>query len=181
MEIAINEVKTQAKKLLKAFKTDHTLQQKMALQFKKNHLETISKVQLKHCFTLISQQLGFIDWHHAQRVLSGNAQLENQPDMGTTFYKSACGGLLNQWFSDYEQAKAALAMQPSTSWLIPYQKQFIVVTRDYLKALNINEDYEKCLQTIGHDLFAGYNTQAWDNLAYIVIRNRTLITGKAQG
>lgn len=173
MEIAINEVKTQARKLLKALKTDQTLQQKMALQLKKNKFGPISELQLKHCLTLISQQLGFSNWPHAQRILSGNEQLENRPDMGSAFYTKACDGLLNQWFAEYELAKAVLTMQPSTSWLIPYQKQFIVVTRDYLALLNVSDDCEQWWQEIGHDLFAGYNTQAWDKLAYVMIRNRT--------
>ncbi len=37
MEIALKEVKIQARKLLKALKTDEALQQKMALRLKKIH------------------------------------------------------------------------------------------------------------------------------------------------
>jgi hypothetical protein len=172
MEIALNEVKTQAKKLLKAIKTDTALQQKLAVPLKTFQLESIEALQLKHCLTLVSQQLGFSSWHHAQTILSGSQTLANRPDMGTAFYTKACGGLINLWFADYLQAKAVLNNQATTRWLLPYQKQFIVVEKDYLDLLKMSEGCEKWWHDINHDLYGGYNSPAWDNLTYLMIRKR---------
>jgi hypothetical protein len=171
MEIALKELKTQAKKLLKALKADNNLKQKFAANLKKLQLDNVSEVQLKHCQSLVSQNLGFANWQHAQLVLSGNEKLENKPDMGKVFYTKACGGLINQWFADYGQAKEALAMHVEKSWLIPYQRQFIVVGRDYLSLLNLSEGLAQDWQNIDNDLYEGYNTSAWDNIAYVMIRN----------
>ncbi len=93
--------------------------------------------------------------------------------MGKAFYTEACLGLINQWFSDYDQAIAALAREASTSWLIPYQKQFIVVKKEYLGLLNAVEGCDRWWQDINHDLYGGYNTPAWDQLAAVMIRSRS--------
>ena len=71
MELALNEVKTQAKKLLKALKIDSNLKLSMEIPLKKVGLSLPAEIKLKHCLAIISQQLGFDNWHHAQDILSG--------------------------------------------------------------------------------------------------------------
>ena len=59
MELAINEVKTQAKKLLKALRLDSELLLTMKVSLKKLSLSSQDDLRLKHCLTIVSQQLGF--------------------------------------------------------------------------------------------------------------------------
>ncbi|MDP5138292.1 hypothetical protein ORJ04_20295 [Rheinheimera baltica] len=155
MELALNEVKVQAKKLLKAIKRDPILQQHMAPQLKRLEIKDGDDLQLKHCLTMLSQQIGFASWHHAQKVLSGNEDLHSTPDMGKVFYTKACGGLINLWFAQYQQAKTVLSENPSSRWLIPYQKQFIIVDKDYLNLLKVSKGCEGYWQDINHDLYGG--------------------------
>lgn len=171
MELALNELKTQAKKLLKVIKEKNEFENKIKLQLKKIQITSPNEVKLKHCLILVAQQLGFENWHHAQLVLSGNATLTKNLDMGTVFYNNRCAAFINLWFSDYNQAKQALISNFEISYLLPYKKQFIVVKKEYLLALNINENSHCLFANIHHDLYQGYNTPSWDELNYQVIRN----------
>ena len=76
MELALNELKTQAKKLLKALRSNDELQLTMQRSLKKLSLSSLDELKLKHCLTLVSQQLGFDNWHDVQDILTGNKSVK---------------------------------------------------------------------------------------------------------
>ena len=171
MKLALSEVKTQAKKLLKRIKAGDE-KQILSQMLKKRIITTLDDVQLKHCQAFIVQQLGFSNWHHAQAVLSGNANRSKNPDFGTIFYNTACGALLNLWFRNYKEAKQAHAEERDNSWLIPYKTQFIVVKKNYLIQLNIPEKFINDELEKQRDLCQNYNTELWDQTICDIIRYR---------
>ena len=136
MELALNEVKTQAKKLLKALRQDNELMLTIKFSLKKLSLSSLDDLRLKHCLTIVSQQLGFDNWHHAQHTLSGNVETGTTLSMGTFLYPKGCGAFINEWFADYQQAKSNLVNEPQNKWLLPYKNQFIVVEKEFISLFN---------------------------------------------
>lgn len=173
MELALNEVKTQAKKLLKALKLDSELALTMQRSLKKLSLSSLDELRLKHCLTIVSQQLGFNNWHHARDILSGNEKTTYPLSMGSFFYPKGCGGFINEWFADYQQAKTVLANKTKMKWLLPYKNQFIVVQQDYITLFNLDNKLMKLWIEVDHNMVESYNSLAWDKLACAVIKNRT--------
>ena len=172
MELALNEVKTQAKKLLKALRMDSNLLLTMEKPLKKVALPLADEVKLKHCLAMVSQQLGFDNWHHAQDVLSGNKINAEGLVMGSFFYPKWADGYINEWFSDYQQAEKVLLDNPTEKWLLPYKNQYIVVSKDYVSAFKLDKKSQLLWTEINHDMVAGYNSLAWDKLACEIIKNR---------
>ncbi len=172
MNLALNEVKTQAKKLLKALRDDQSIIKNLNKAFKKLNLSAVEPIKLKHCLSLIAYQLGFDSWHQAQQVLSGEEDLTNRPNMGTFFYNNRCSVHINEWFSSYEMAKLRLQEQPTAKFILPYKRQFILVERHFLQALNLNDNAVDQLGSIEHNMVEGYNTQAWDVIACNIIKAR---------
>lgn len=171
MELALNEVKTQAKKLLKAIKTNSdTEHQRLIL--KKVHLSSPEELKLKHCLTIVAQQLGFDNWHHGQYILSGYKKADEHIAMGSFFYPKACGGFINEWFADYQQAELTLTEHTDTKWLLPYKQQFIVVKEDYIAMFKLDEKLLSLWTEINHNMVASYNSLAWDTLTCAIIKNR---------
>jgi len=173
MELAINEVKTQAKKLLKALRQDSELLLTMKLPLKKLSLSSLDDLRLKHCLTIVSQQLGFDNWHHAQNTLSGNVKAGTPLGMGTFLYPKGCGAFINEWFADYEQAKNTLVNEAENKWLLPYKNQFIVVEKEFISLFHIDNKLKKLWSEIDHNMAEGYNCSAWDKLAREIIKNRS--------
>ncbi len=173
MELALNEVKTQAKKLLKALRLDSELLLTMKLSLKRLSLSSLDDLRLKHCLTIVSQQLGFDNWHHAQNTLSGNVKTGTPLNMGTFLYPKGCGGFINEWFADYEQAKNILVNEANNKWLLPYKNQFIVVEKEFISLFNIDNKLMMLWSEIDHDMAEGYNSLAWDRLAREIIKNRS--------
>ncbi|ABI39049.1 conserved hypothetical protein [Shewanella sp. MR-4] len=132
---ALTEVKILAKKHLKACQAgDAVALDKLASLMNKQGL-TQQDIQLKHCQSLLARELGFTDFNHCQRVLSGQAQIGE--DLGTLFHSRRCDSLLNHWFSVFDEAQAFLQQSPQMV-LLPYKKQFFVVNgADYLDALGL--------------------------------------------
>ena len=132
---ALTEVKILAKKHLKACQAgDAVALDKFAPLMNKQGL-TLQDIQLKHCQSLLARELGFTDFNHCQRVLSGQAQIGE--DLGTLFHSRRCDSLLNHWFSGFDEAQAFLQQSPQMV-LLPYKKQFFVVNgADYLDALGL--------------------------------------------
>ena len=172
MELALNEVKTQAKKLLKALKIDSNLKLSMEIPLKKVGLSLPAEIKLKHCLAIISQQLGFDNWHHAQDILSGSKTNTEALDMGTFFYPRWADGFINEWFSDYQQAKSVLLDNQHDKWLLPYKNQFLVVSNSYVLAFKLDKKLVSLWGDVNHDMVAGYNSLAWDNLTCEIIKNR---------
>jgi hypothetical protein len=173
MELAVNEVKTQAKKLLKALRLNNELLLTMKLPLKKLSLSSLDDLKLKHCLTIVSQQLGFDNWHHAQNTLSGNIEAGTALSMGTFLYPKGCGVFINQWFADYQQAKNTLINTEKDKWLLPYKNQFIVVEKEFISLFNIDNELMMLWKEIDQNMAEGYNSLAWDRLAREIIKNRS--------
>lgn len=171
MELAINEAKIQAKKLLKTLKSDIDA-------FKSYpHLSKIGithqdGLQLKHTLTLIAMKLGFRQWQEASAMLSGQLDKSTPQQMGTLFYPKACHGLTNEWFADYQAAKTVLDSSDNDKWLFPYKNQFIVVEANFLSAFRFDDETRQLFTLINHDMAASYNCDAWDKITCAVIKNR---------
>ena len=172
MEYALQEVKTQAKKLLKAFKLDPSLVRAMQMPLKKIAVSSPETLKLKHCLGLVSMELGFKDWHEAQQFLSGSKPELTIINMGSFFYPKGCGGFINEWFADYSQARNTLVNSPTSKWLLPYKNQFIVVEKEYIEVFKLDKALLSSWAKIEHDMAASYNSLAWDKITCAVIRNR---------
>ncbi len=172
MELAINEVKIQAKKLLKTLKIDSDLQLAMQRSLNKLALTSLDELKLKHCLTIVSQQLGFDNWHHAQCALSGKNKASEPLNMGTFFYPKGSGAFINEWFVNYQEARNTLTNKAKSKYLLPYKNQFIVVTKDCISLFKLDEELMLLWADIDHDLVGSYNSLAWDMLASKIIKNR---------
>ena len=172
MEYALQEVKTQAKKLLKAFKSDPSLVKGMQIPLKKITVSSLEELKLKHCLGLVAMELGFRDWHEAQQLLSGAKPSLVTINMGSFFYPKGCGGFINEWFADYSQARDSLLNSATSKWLLPYRNQFIVVEQEYIAVFKLNKELMSSWTEIQHDMVVSYNSLAWDKIACAVIRNR---------
>lgn len=96
------------------------------------------ELKLRDCLNAVAREIGFDDFHHARRVLSGEARPGD--DFGTFWYAERSMGLLNQWFASYEEARAALAAAPRRSFLLPYKRQFMVVEDDFIRELGLDPE-----------------------------------------
>lgn len=172
MEIALNEIKIQAKKLLKKLKKDSELKPVMERSLKKLSLTSLDELKLKHCLTIVSQQLGFENWHHAKEVLSGDNKQLDALNMGTFFYPKSGGAFINEWFASYQQAKTALATKGQAGWLLPYKNQFIVVTQNYIDTFKLDKKLNPLWIEVNQNMVDSYNSLAWDKLACEIIKNR---------
>jgi hypothetical protein len=174
MELALNEVKLQAKKLLKQVKNDIVLPKKIQRYLVKQVPESSTELKLKHCLNVVSQHFGFINWHHCQNLLSGNSDFNDLQNVGTMFYNDNCGVYINQWFSTYDEAKNVLSKQVKTHYLLPYKTQFVIVTKEYLTSLGVDEQHMYLLQKIAHDLYHSYNSNEWDILTCQVLKQNAM-------
>ena len=172
MKYALQEVKTQAKKLLKAFQSDPSLVRGMQIPLKKIAVSSLEELKLKHCLSLVAIELGFKDWHEAQQLLSGSKPQSMTINMGSFFYPKGCGGFINEWFADYSQAKNTLVNSATSKWLLPYKNQFIVVEKEYIEVFKLDKSLLSSWAEIEHDMAASYNSLAWDKITCAVIRNR---------
>jgi len=183
---ALDELKIQAKILLKSARNN----QSSAIQRLAKHsgnkprshsldLAYTDLAKLKHCQHVIAREVGFENWQHAYAILSANDNtLSNTAsdsvavNMGKFWHSHSCDALINLWFSSYQKALIALQTKPS-NYLIPYQQQFIVVTEDYLKLIDLHDVETSLWRDVKHDLVASYATEAWDEIAHTRLRNRT--------
>ncbi|MGB1298762.1 MAG: hypothetical protein ACPG8A_10815 [Psychrobium sp.] len=170
MELAVNELKIQAKKRLKHLRCDN---QEFAL-FQKKHKLTLDgndELQLKHVLLASARELGFASWQLLVNVLSGQSTAE-QLDMGTLFYPRGCHGLTNEWFASYHEAQQVLAQDSENKWLLPYKTQFMVVTRNYMAAFNLPLEAINWLDDVKRDMAGCYNSLQWDNIVVSILRHR---------
>ncbi|MGI2147421.1 hypothetical protein ACRN97_02140 [Shewanella baltica] len=172
--IALNETKIRAKKLLKACQQGElSAKQRVTTLIAKLGI-LHSDLQLKHCQQVIARELGFIDFYHCQRVLSGQAILGD--DWGNLFHTKQCETLLNHWFTGYLAARDFNAQAEGTL-LLPYKKQFFVVERqDYCNALNlsiISQQVDNVGEpTILRDLVSSYANADWHAFALAMIQHK---------
>ncbi|MFB2802259.1 hypothetical protein [Shewanella seohaensis] len=163
----LTEVKILAKKHLKACQAgDAVALDKLAPLMTKQGL-TQQNIQLKHCQSLLARELGFTDFNHCQRVLSGQAQIGE--DLGTLFHSRRCDTLLNHWFCGFDEAQAFLKQSPQMV-LLPYKNQFFVVNgADYLDALGLKLSDPASIDCI----WVGSETvAAYEDFALSLIRHK---------
>lgn len=148
LELALNELKKQAKRLGK----DAERGEPAALA----RLGEISQPRHKHLLAIVAKEAGFRDWQHSRRILSG----EGTPgdDFGTFWHGRPSGGFLNEWHASYNEARASWAKQPDT-FLLPYKTQFVLVGSEMMRHLGLLEASVTC----GGDLLAE-TPEAWDEL-----------------
>ena len=142
---ALTEVKILAKKQLKTCQAGDTLAlQKFASLMDKQGFDQ-NNIQLKHCQGILARELGFTDFNHCQRVLSGQAQIGE--DLGALFHNRRCDTLLNHWFSRFDEAQFFLKQTPNMV-LLPFKKQFFAVNGpDYIEALGLTLSDPECIYT----------------------------------
>jgi hypothetical protein len=93
----------------------------------------LADAQHKHCLAVIAKELGFSSHDHAARVLRAEPHEEGH---GTFLH--AYGGFTNNWFVDYEEARAAV--KPGLTYLIGYKRQYVVVERGYIEHIGLDPD-----------------------------------------
>ncbi|MBC7957335.1 MAG: hypothetical protein H7Y33_15865 [Cytophagales bacterium] len=113
--------------------------------------------RLRDCLNEVAREVGFLNWQHALRVLSGQA--EPGDDMGSFWHSRRCDGLLNHWFASYDRAREALAVGDHRV-LLPYRRQFVVVDGNYLRELGLGID-DEAWGRAGRDLVRAYGSAAW--------------------
>lgn len=94
--------------------------------------EFAATIQRKHCFAVVSRELGFSGYPHAQRVLAGD---ENEVDFGTTLYPGG-HGMFNHWYANYEEARDLRA--EIQGYLLAYKRHFFIVDRHFIESLGLD-------------------------------------------
>ncbi|MBK0393897.1 hypothetical protein [Ramlibacter algicola] len=109
----------------------------------------------------VAGEVGFTQWEHARRVLSGEAVAGE--DVGTFWYAPRTSSYLNEWFADLAQALAAHARSRG-GVLLPYKRQFVIVQPDFLRELAL-DPHDPAIAEAGRDLVRAYGSSAWHALA----------------
>lgn len=162
MNALTTELKTRARLLLRQLQNDEHVAKKRALQLsRQQHWELQTEWQLQHCLNLVAAEAGFQHWQHASSVLSGEAPAG--ADMGDFWHGREVDGLSNRWFASYAEASAQLQADPG-AYLLPYRRQYLLATADYLAALGVSSAAEYW-QACGRDLVRAYGGVAWQALA----------------
>lgn len=118
------------------------------------------ELKLRDCLHAAARAVGFDHWEHARRVLAGDAAPGE--DQGRFWYAPGCGALLNTWFADAAQARAARAQ--SSGFLLPYRRQFVLVQEDFVRELGL-DPADAAWEDAGRDLVGSYGSPAWLALA----------------
>jgi hypothetical protein len=106
--------------------------------------EFVATIQRKHCFAVVSRELGFSGYQHAQRVLSGD---EAESDFGTMLYPSRCGGL-NHWYANYQEARDLCS--EINGYLLAYKRHFFIADRYFIENLGL-DPADSDWEAIGRD------------------------------
>ena len=61
-------------------------------------------IRRRDCLLVLAKEMGFLNWPHAKRVLSG----EGTDDFGALLCPKRCGGHLNLWYKTHTEAEAVL-------------------------------------------------------------------------
>jgi len=163
---SITELKTRARLGLKALRNgDASILARARAVSGLRHAHPPSW-RLAHCLTLAAQGVGFRSWDQARQVLGGQAAREH--DAGTFWHAPRCEGLVNHWFANLEEARACLAALHDHV-LLPYRRQFVVVSRDYLEALGVSAEAPDW-HIARRDLVAAYGTPPWRQLCVSRLR-----------
>jgi len=162
MNVLINELKTRARLWLSLLQSDNANARKRAQVLCRQHRWDIPDGwQLRHCLNLAAADIGFSHWEHARLVLSGQAQAGD--DMGDFWHGPEVAGLSNLWYANYADADKQLQVDPHL-YLLPYRRQFMLVSTHYLEALQLNLD-AGLWHGLQRNLTLAYASPAWQALA----------------
>ncbi|HRI62724.1 MAG TPA: hypothetical protein PK156_00755 [Polyangium sp.] len=135
----IEEIKVRAKLLQKRIEhgePDALERLRILPELRKSTPENLKEfavaIQRKHCFAVVSRELGFAGYQHAQRVLSGD---EAENDFGTMLYPSRCGAL-NHWYANYQEARDLRA--EINGYLLAYKRHFFIVDGYFIQTLGLD-------------------------------------------
>ena len=167
---SITELKTRARIGLNALRAGDLSIVARARAVSRQRCATPPSWRLAHCLNFAAQGVGFRSWEQARQILGGHA--EPGHDAGTFWHAPRCDSLLNHWFADLAEARTCLATLPEHV-LLPYRRQFVVVSGHYLEALGVPAgaaDWSEARR----DLVAAYGSMPWRRLC--VSRVRTPMT-----
>lgn len=94
--------------------------------------EFAQTIQRKHCFAVVSRELGFSGYAHAQRVLSGD---QSETDFGTMLYPMHSGAF-NHWYANYEEARDLRS--EINGYLLAYKRHFFIVDSYFIESLGLD-------------------------------------------
>lgn len=103
-----------------------------------------TKIQRRHCLTVVAWELGFNDWPHALAVLSGPAV----DDFGTLLYAPGCEVHWNIWSASYSEAH--VIREQHGGYLLAYRRHFFIVDRFFIATLRLDPD-DPDWERIGRD------------------------------
>ena len=157
-ETLLAELKTRARLRLNALSSaDPVLVEHAQWICKKRCWPLPNDWKLHHTLSIVATEIGFRDWEHARRVLSGLAKPGE--DLGGFWYNHACERLLNHWFARYDEAKACQKLS-NDRWLFPYGRQFVVGDVNFIKTLMLDPNSNLWSQ-VDRDLSACYGSAIW--------------------
>jgi hypothetical protein len=120
-----------------------------------------SALKLRDCLNHAARDVGFSNWEHGRRVLTGEAAAGD--DMGTFWHSPSCNVLLNAWFARHDEARSALAAARG-GYLLPYRRQFVVVQGEFIRELGL-DPADPGWDEAQRDLVQAYGSAAWLALA----------------
>jgi len=82
-------------------------------------------------------------------------------DEGPVMYVGSMDAIVNRWFTNYEDAQAALRSQGG--YLFPYRNQYFVTLREGVRELGLNPD-DPDWAKIGWDWVRPKDQSAWERL-----------------
>lgn len=164
MHLAIDELKIKAKKLLKTI---------LVLDSSR------ADIQLMACQRIVAKKLGFDDFNHARQLLTAKVKVATSADFGSMWYDASCIKYTNQWFSTYSEALEI--HQHNHYYLLPYKRQFLLVTEAFMFSLGLTEHELEPLGQAGGDLISCYASEVWDKLAQLRIRTAIDVDKLASG
>lgn len=170
----LEEYKIQASILLKKFRsTDQKQAFHSARRLQKlPRLATLSvdeilqlngKIKRKHALQLIAVENGFTTWVELKQHIEqrSNKKLYNKHSLYTALYPRRCQGFLNQWFTQYDEARAYL--DEIGGYLFPYKDEFFICQAGYIEALGLDPQ-DRNWEQIGFDWVHPTDHAAWERL-----------------
>lgn len=115
-----------------------------------------ARVRLKHALAAVAIESGHASWRDAKR--NTTAPSDDDPRL---MYDPGFAALLNVWFADYDEARAALERNPG--FLLPYASQFVVCESEAIRLLGLDPD-DPDWERIGFDFVAPRDRDAWRRL-----------------
>ena len=93
-----------------------------------------ANIRRRDCLLVIAKEMGFLNWPHAKRVLSG----EETRDFGGLLCPRKCGGHFNLWYKTHAEADAI--RRERGGYVLAFRQQFLVVERPYIETLGLDPD-----------------------------------------